>query len=162
MPALQEQDQDCAGTHAVRRQAAFPGAHVDGDCLAHVYQPVGYLGPLVALRGWAPQTCLVENGGKQPYPAIKLAVKRGATKQIKFTCIRFGQGDVLAFLQEVLSLKGSLPGRDGHYSEVGFGLGAGNVSALRGSSETGSGGDYLFVFCVCLFACRYKHKQYGT
>ena len=46
MPALQEQDEDFTGPHAVRGQAALPGAGGDEYCSQDVYETIWHHGPI--------------------------------------------------------------------------------------------------------------------
>lgn len=51
MPALQEQDQDLADSHAIRGQATLPGASGDEYCSEDVYEAVRNHRPIGQQRG---------------------------------------------------------------------------------------------------------------
>lgn len=75
VPALQEQDQDFAGAHSVRGEAALSRAGIDEHCRTNVHDTLGGVGSVMC--PWPRAPCV---GG---HDAVRLKCRQHADRMIR-------------------------------------------------------------------------------
>lgn len=103
VPALQEQDQDIAGPHAICGQAALPGAGGDEYSSKDVYETIWYHSPIGQKERWVPVSHphpfgSVTNsafGRIPPFSSRRILQRQFGTKQGSMHGDGAGSGDAL-------------------------------------------------------------------